>query len=215
VSLPRRFVCHSCPQVQALARECGWKLGVRYTELRNVRASGRIDFLDIDWQRYDFHRHVEAARELRPFLTVARDITRKTQLKRVIDEAYLLLTYSTRVAVVPKAMSIGPHLRRLIPHDFLLGYSVPTSHGGTRIDPRRFHGSVHLLGGRPDVQRQLATLMSVTSLDCNRFTLDARFGDYFDGKTFRPHPRGGYAACIAASLANINRLWAGYSASPP
>ena len=51
---------------------------------------------------------------------------------------------------------------------------------------------VHLLGGRPDVQRRLAELMPVFSIDTNRFTLDAAFGDYFDGEMFRPHPIGGY-----------------------
>jgi hypothetical protein len=52
--------------------------------------------------------------------------------------------------------------------------------------------------------------MDVVSFDCNRFTLDAQFGDYFDGRAFRPHPRGGYEACIRASIRNINKLWRSY-----
>jgi hypothetical protein len=48
-----------------------------------------------------------------------------------------------------------------------------------------FKRPVHLLGGRPDVQRLLAEIMPVVSLDCNRFTLDTAFGDYFDGDKFR------------------------------
>ena len=50
----------------------------------------------------------------------------------------------------------------------------------------------------------------MVSMDCNRFTLDAAFGDYFDGETFRPHPRGGYRRCLRESLRNINALWDDY-----
>ena len=52
--------------------------------------------------------------------------------------------------------------------------------------------------------------MPVFSFDCNRFTLDASFGDYFDGEIFRPHPTGGYERCIEESIININALWDDY-----
>ena len=57
---------------------------------------------------------------------------------------------------------------------------------------------------------QSALLLSIVlsvSRDCNRFTLDAKFGDYFDGFMFRPHPTGGYLRCIEDSLVRINSLW--------
>lgn len=90
---------------------------------------------------------------------------------------------------------------------FRLGYSVPTRYGGTPISPEHFIGDVHLLGGRPDVQRRLADVMDVQSLDGNRFTYDAKFGDYFVGSKFVPHPTGGYETCLQASLTNIAKLW--------
>jgi hypothetical protein len=52
--------------------------------------------------------------------------------------------------------------------------------------------------------------MPVVSLDCNRFTLDAAFGDYFDGTGFRRHPAGGYERCLRESLRNIGALWHNY-----
>jgi hypothetical protein len=52
--------------------------------------------------------------------------------------------------------------------------------------------------------------MPVVSMDCNRFTLDAQFGDYFDGRRFRPHPVGGYERCLEDSVLNINKLWVDY-----
>ncbi len=43
----------------------------------------------------------------------------------------------------------------------------------------------------PRMADSFAEIMPVFSFDCNRFTLDAAFGDYFDGERFRRHPRGG------------------------
>ena len=206
-----KFVAHG-RRVVTLAREHGWLPGARYTNLRDVRHvefSG-IGFLDIDWKRYCFETHLAAARLVRPYLTVARDVEDAGQLDRVLREADLLACHATQVVVVPKDIALEGRLEAAIPPEFVLGFSVPTRYGGTRIDPAAFTRPVHLLGGRPDVQRRLAERMNVTSLDCNRFTLDAAYGDYFDGETFRPHPIGGYEACLRASLRNIGRLWDDY-----
>jgi ribosomal protein S18 acetylase RimI-like enzyme len=51
--------------------------------------------------------------------------------------------------------------------------------------------------------------MNVYSLDTNRITLDASFGDYFVGESFKPHPVGGYYQCIRASFQSIQALWEG------
>lgn len=115
------------------------------------------------------------------------------------------------MVIVPKDPKLARCLSTAIPQHYLLGYSVPSRYGSTPIEPIKFRRPVHLLGGRPDTQRRLATQMPVVSLDCNRFTLDAQFGDYFDGDTFRPHPRGGYKTCLRDSIRNIEKLWNGYS----
>ena len=143
-------------------------------------------------------------------MTVARDMVNAEDLPRILDEAWMLSEHCRYVVVVPKAVPLALELNTLIPADFLLGYSVPTRHGRTTLSPDAFRRPVHLLGGRPDVQRRLADQMQVVSLDCNRFTLDAAFGDYFDGQTFRPHPTGGYLRCITDSLRHINKLWTSY-----
>jgi hypothetical protein len=114
------------------------------------------------------------------------------------------------VVIVPKDPLLESKLSKAIPPEFLLGFSVPTRYGGTEISPLAFKRPVHLLGGRPDVQRRLANQMPVFSIDVNRFTLDAAYGDYFDGEKFRPHPRGGYHACLADSVINIRALWLDY-----
>jgi len=208
-----KFVAHG-RRVISLALSEGWRPGARYTNLRDVRhvQFEDIGFLDIDWKNYCFESHLAAAATLRPFITVARDIECMSQIDRVLDEASKLQKHAKRVIVVPKDRRLEGCMHRTIPNEFILGYSVPTRYGGTTIRPEAFEWSVHLLGGRPDAQRRLAEKMPVVSIDCNRFTYDAQYGDYFDGTLFRPHPIGGYETCLRDSIANINTLWHGYAA---
>ncbi|MEW4452261.1 DUF6610 family protein [Bremerella sp. JC817] len=204
-----KFINHSKKAVK-IARRFGWLPGARYTNLRDVKSFDRLGFLDINWKSYCFKKHLSAAASTNPIMTVARDIERMSQLSRVIDQAYELLEFCDNVIVVPKVRSMGNRLTELIPGRFVLGYSVPTRYGGTKIAPECFKARVHLLGGRPDRQRELARMMNVISFDCNRFTLDAAYGDYFDGERFKPHPAGGYDNCLRMSMRNINRIWRDY-----
>jgi len=206
-----RFVCHS-RRVLRIALKLGWKAGVQYTNLRNVRGVDEIGFLDIDWKAYDFKRHLEAARATRPGLTVAHDVTDEADLERVVDQASDLARFAERVVIVPKDKKLEDGLEERVPQEFWFGYSVPTRYGATPLSPHVFRRPVHLLGGRPDVQRRIAEMLPVVSLDCNRFTIDACYGDYFDGDGFRPHPVGGYERCIADSIQNVNNLWREYRA---
>jgi len=205
------FVAHSSTVLE-IAVQHGWLPGARYTNLRDVKRFPHLGFLDIDWKKYDFRRHLDAAKLMKPMVTVARDVEERRDLRRVIDQAYRLLEYAKYVIVVPKDPLLENNLCRVIPPEFILGFSVPTRYGGTKLSPYAFRRPVHLLGGRPDVQRRLAELMPVFSIDTNRFTLDAAFGDYFDGEIFRPHPIGGYRNCLVDSMKNITALWDTYHA---
>ena len=176
-----KFVAHSAT-VLKIAVSHGWLPGARYTNLRDVRKFDRLGFLDIDWKNYDFTRHLEAAQRTRPLMTVARDVEEKRDLRRIIDQAFRLLEWATYVIVVPKDPLLEKRLCKAIPPEFLLGFSVPTRYGGTKLSPKSFKRPVHLLGGRPDIQRKLADVMPVVSIDTNRFTLDAAYGDYLDGE---------------------------------
>lgn len=206
MNAPVRIICHSRFVIDR-ALPLGWKPGARYTNLRDVKHLDHVYFVDIDWKNYDFERHLKAVRQVGPTMTVARDVTVGDHIDDVLHEACILASVAETVIVVPKDPRLTQKRRLGVPDMFRLGYSVPTRYGGTAISPEKFIGDVHLLGGRPDVQRELARVMNVKSLDGNRFTYDARFGDYFDGETFRPHPSGGYEECLRASLSNIRELW--------
>jgi|ERR1043166_607723 hypothetical protein len=204
-----KFVAHSYRVLKA-AHRLGWLPAARYTNLRDVRRFDRLGFLDIDWKDYRFGQHLCAAKQTKPLITVARDVEDERQLPSILDEAHELAVHANQVVIVPKDPRLEHELEDRIPKEFLLGYSVPTRYGNTRISPKAFNRPVHLLGGRPDVQRRLANSLAVTSIDCNRFTLDAAYGDYFDGTKFRRHPIGGYDRCISDSIKNINKLWTSY-----
>ena len=204
-----KFVSHS-HRVLQIAQQFGWQPAARYTNLRDVRRFDRLGFLDIDWKNYNFQQHLRAAKACKPLITVARDVEDIRDLPLILTQADELANHCFHVVLVPKDPRLEQNLEKIIPAHFILGYSVPTRYGGTRIRVEAFERPVHLLGGRPDAQRRIAERMRVFSADCNRFTLDAAFGDYFDGSIFRPHPVGGYERCLADSIRNIDALWDDY-----
>ncbi len=205
-----KIVNHS-KRVLDLAQKHGWEVGARYTNLRDVKTFESVAFIDIDWKNYDFERHLAAVKKIRPKMTVARDIEDIQDLDDILNEAAQLQKFCEDVILVPKDKRLINKLH-LLPKEYILGYSVPSKYGKTEIPPEEFEGrKVHLLGGRPDVQRELAKKMNVVSADCNRFTLDAQYGDYFVGDKFIPHKSGGYDNCIKDSILNINKIWKDYN----
>ncbi len=204
-----KIVNHSRKTLE-IALQHGWEVGARYTNLRDIKTFKNIAFIDIDWKNYNFEKHLNAVKLIRPKMTVARDIENINDFESIMKEAEILHKYCEDIIIVPKAKELINKLH-IIPDKYMLGYSVPSKYGKTDIPPEKFKNRrVHLLGGRPDVQRHLASIMNVVSADCNRFTLDAKFGDYFVGNKFIPHHIGGYENCLNASLVNINKIWEGY-----
>lgn len=203
-----KIVCHNKNTIQ-VGQEFGWLPGARYTNLRDIRNFDNVGMIDIDWKNYDFQKHLRAVQEFQPLLTVARDIECISELNQILKQAAVLQEYCKYVVIVPKDIRLI-HISTKIPQHFLLGYSVPTRYGKTTLPLSFFDRPVHLLSGHPQLQREIAKSIDVFSMDCNRFTLDAKFGDFFNGKKFTSHPMGGYQRCIRDSIQNINQLWSDY-----
>ncbi len=207
---PVRILCFDHKSTSIAAR-FGWLPGARYQEFRHVRHNRAVGLIDVNWRKYDFARHLTAVRHKRPLLTVVRDIERRSQVGAVLDQAQILAKYVPFIVVVPKVGGVVEPFADKLGSALVLGYSVPTKYGRTSVPIREFLGQpVHLLGGRPDAQRHLAEKLQVISIDSNRLTLDARYGDSFDGEIFRPNEKGGLYNCIKDSIRNINRLWLSY-----
>jgi hypothetical protein len=207
-----KFITHS-KHVLQIAMSRGWRIGARYTNLRDVRQFRNVEFIDIDWKNYDFDKHYYAVKTSRPILTVARDIEHSCDFDEIMREAEMLERHSRYVIVVPKDISLSNIMENSIPSKYIFGYSTPTKYGGTKIDLEHFKRPVHILGGRPDIQRRIGSRINVFSFDCNRFTYDAKYGDYFNGVRFVPHPVGGYDLCLRDSISNIDGIWDGYEST--
>jgi hypothetical protein len=178
-----------------LAVRCGFKYGVQsqknlklcpYTK---AMAGHEVCFVDNEFKDYDHSLHVDCVAALTPKYATVRDAMTRAQcdslgikyypLDAILKWADQLKSFAENVIVIPKAKD----LLKQIPPDFVLGYSIPTTYGGTHIDPEAFRGRrIHLLGGSWKDQLAYLGLLGedVVSLDGNQVTLIAHTGQWID-----------------------------------
>lgn len=128
------------------------------------------DFVDQDWKRPNRERYVAALAEHRPRMASVLDWERNEQLPEVLAWAEEAAQFVDVVMIIPKVHGgIARLPRRVGGANVRLGYSVPTTHGGTEVMAFEFLGwPVHLLGGSPGAQMRIAvTGLDVRSIDGN------------------------------------------------
>ena len=112
-----------------------------------------LTFLDNDYFAYDHAEHVRQAAAGRPKYVTVRDAMTRDQcresgvahypLAQILEWAAELEQHAQRVIVIPKYDCLDK-----IPERYVLGYSLPSSHGSTPLPLEAFAGrKVHLLGG--------------------------------------------------------------------
>src|SRR5579871_2742964 len=111
---PLKVLCHGRPTLRIAVRY-GWLPGARYTNLRDIRGFDAIGLIDVDWNSYDFQRHLSAVKSTRPLLTIARDVLFRRELDRTLEQAHELSQWCTHVVVVPKDPSLAEELTSLVP----------------------------------------------------------------------------------------------------
>jgi len=180
-----------------IAVNAGLKYGIQsenFSLCKNVDAfSGRhkVYFIDNNYFNYKHKKHLEVVKEFRPKYATVRDIMNKAQCERagieyysieqILEWAEELNEYAENVIVIPKYDCIKD-----IPDKYILGYSVPSSHGQTLLNPDLFAGRrIHLLGGswKDQLKFLVKFKKDVVSLDNNHVQLIAnkwgRFTDEF------------------------------------
>ena len=127
--------------------------------------------IDNEWgDSYKHERHLAMVKRNKPLIATVQDIETIEQLPTALKHARELAQYCGRVILIPK-------VKCWLPQKYWLGYSIPTGHGGTSINPRWFGDRfVHLLGGSPDDQARYAKQLNVISLDANYAMRLADFG---------------------------------------
>lgn len=190
----------------------------------------KVAFIDNDYFNYDHSAHLNMVKEHRPKYATVMDViteqqsrrdgvTKAYSLEQILDWAEELSEYAENIIVIPKYDVLDK-----IPEKFMLGYSVPTSHGGTPLPPEAFKGrKVHLLGGSWKAQLAYLAILQddVVSIDNNHIHNIARQWGQFvtqNGETKQLQDVGmGYlvnprytalALSFGAVAAKINELYA-------
>lgn len=171
IQLPLLFYCGGggASEYDRIATEVGWRLGLRSAGLN--KAHEHMAMVDNDWKNYNHQAHLEMVQTNKPLIATARDIEDINHLPEILKQTRELAKYVGRVILIPK-------VKCWLPDNYWLGYSVPTSFGGTNIEPEWFgNRPVHLLGGSPDAQaRYYKSLKNVVSLDGNYAMQLAEYG---------------------------------------
>ena len=182
-----------------LAVRAGWMYGVRSGDIKTaehvcpvVARSPRhkVQFVDNDFHDYDHAHHAEIVRQFRPKYATVRDIMTPEQCKaagiayypfeQIMEWAAEIAEHATNVIVIPKYDCLDQ-----IPDKYMLGYSVPTSYGGTPLPVESFRGRrVHLLGGSWKAQLAHMAVLGddVVSLDNNHINIIASQWGQFNDK---------------------------------
>lgn len=126
-------------------------------------------FADNDWKRPNRERYMAALAQHKPHMASVLDWQQEEQLCEVLEWAEEAAQHVEVVMLIPKVQGGISQLPRTIGgKPVRLGYSVPTSFGGTELPLWEFGGwPVHLLGGSPQAQLHMARYLDVRSADGN------------------------------------------------
>lgn len=123
------------------------------------------EFVDQDWENPDLEKYIEAIAQYDPRLVTILDWERWNQLGTILQWGYKIAPYVREaIIIVPKVKGGIEYLPREIKSvPVRLGYSIPTSFGGTLVPTQEFLGwPLHLLGGSPQIQAGYVGLYSRT-----------------------------------------------------
>jgi len=146
-------------------------------------------FVDQDWKkaaknyaRY-YARYFEALEKHKPHIATVLDFEHHWQRPVVLQWAEEAAKHAEIVVIIPKVQGTVHEIPRIIGgKPVRLGYSVPSTYGGTALPYSDFIGwPIHLLGGSPQKQLRLRKFMDVKSADCNTHMLMANYNKVFVG----------------------------------
>lgn len=168
------FCSDGNPAYARAAVAAGWLYGARLP--RWFDPSLPLHFADQDWKNPDREAYMAALARHRPEVATVLDLEAPDQLGAVLSWAGEAARHVRRVVIIPKYSGAVDSLPRSVGGaEVVLGYSVPTSYGGTEVPLWEFAGwPVHLLGGSPQAQRRLSRYLHIVSLDGNMAAQQAR-----------------------------------------
>lgn len=178
MGVPALIYCAACGRAFAdIAAAEGWLYGARLPGSPSLRPY----FVDQDWRRPDRLAYMAALATHRPHVATVLDWEREQQLPEVLSWAEEAAQYAARVIVIPKVPGGVPKIpARIGAAEVVLGYSVPTSYGGSPLGLWEFgRRPIHLLGGSPHRQMYLSQYLNVVSCDGNMMGQQSRRGRFW------------------------------------
>jgi hypothetical protein len=167
------------PAYAQAAVDAGWLYGARLPST----VYQPVYFADQDWKAPARAAYMAALAHHRPAMATVLDWEQPGQLAEVMSWAEEAAQHVREsVVIIPKVPGGVPSIPdRIGGKRVVLGYSVPTSYGGSPLGLWEFSGRpVHLLGGSPhkqmDLWRTLAACADVASADGNMAALMSRRG---------------------------------------
>jgi hypothetical protein len=205
------------PAFARAAVEAGWLYGARLPST----VYERVYFADQDWRAPDRAAYMRALALHRPEVATVLDWEREEQYDEVMCWAEDAARHVRTVVIIPKLPGeLGRIPERVGGAGVVLGYSVPTSYGGSPVPLWEFgRRPVHLLGGSPQRQMELAGYLNAVSADGNMAHQQAHRCRYWSR---RPGPKGHWTQLREAgdardkganleafrrSLASIREAW--------
>lgn len=205
------------PAFARAAVEAEWLYGARLP----ATVYEEVYFADQDWKKPDLCKYAAAVRQHRPAMATVLDWERDEQLPEVLAWGEAVAPHVERVVVIPKVPGRVCDVPSAVGGKaVVLGFSVPTSYGGTTCGLWEFGDRpVHLLGGSPHAQRKLARYLNVVSLDGNMTAQQSRKGRFWSRekgpnghwrqlKEAGDHRTEGVPLeCFRRSLRAVRKMW--------
>ena len=208
------------PDLTARAQRHGCLRGTRLDKEPAYRKRGiRVDFLDLHWADPDSEDLVEAAAWHRPKYVVAGDYEHRDDDGELVgdpaevvnERARRLREHAENVIVVPHTPGQVEH----VPEWAVVGYSTPTTYGGTEAPIWEYRGrDLHILGGTPHQQLDILGYLGsdVVSVDGNSYhkaaTKGAKYWRDDPAKHWHRVDQDGPEAVVSAYARSI-RNWVG------
>jgi hypothetical protein len=196
-----------------IAHEEGWLLGVRSDRWHHPYP---LTLIDINYKNPKFEKHLTRVAKERPKYATVTDLSDQSldpyDIERAVTQAERLKDYCQFPLIIPK---LAGQLD-LIPKEWAIGYSVPTTYGGASFLLWEIIGrKVHLLGGSPHRQIELGFFFNVAgqmlSADGNMAQkMAVGFLKYWDNAVWVRWPtsnRDEYYECFRLSCRNIREAW--------
>lgn len=170
-NIPRLIYCAPNSTFSAIALRYNFEYGC---QMPAALPSFPLFFADQDWKKPDRSGYMKALAKYKPNVATVLDFERPDQFDEVMSWATEAAQYVREtVIIIPKFQgSIEMIPEAINGKKVVLGYSVPTSFGGTSLPISAFgRRPVHLLGGSPQKQMSLAGICNVVSADANTMSL--------------------------------------------